>query len=116
MILALQQMIKGYEVEDPPTKKEAAIPLNVFKEAYLRAQSTAEKQLTTLVIGEFFFGCQSCEYLAVSGTRKTMVIRLANIQFFWDNTEIGHRANTTAQSLEKEDIIAITFRLQKNNE
>ena len=87
MILALQQMIKGYEVEDPPTKKEAAIPLNVFKEAYLRAQSTAEKQLTTLVIGEFFFGCQSCEYLQVTGTRKTTAITIEDIKFFRQNRD-----------------------------
>jgi len=50
----------------------------------LQAKSITEKQLANLVIGAFFFRCQSCGHLTVASSKKTTEIKLSNIRFFMD--------------------------------
>jgi len=95
MVPSMQQMIREYGVVDPPTKQEAALPLSVLKEAYLKATSSRKQQHANLIIGAFFFDFRSCEYLVVTGTCKTTTIRVSDVWFFKDKVEIRHSERTT---------------------
>ena len=41
-----------------------------------------------LATGAFFFGMRSCEYLTVSGTRKTKQLTVNDIRFFKNSTKL----------------------------
>ena len=60
----------------------------------------------------FFFAMRSCEYLTITGERRTKLLRVQDLRFFQDRTDITHD-NTTNHLA---DIICIMFRDQKNGE
>jgi hypothetical protein len=55
---------------------------------------------------------RSCEYLKVSGSRKTKLLLLEDIQFHTDNREISHSSPEIFDC----DTVTITFKDQKNGE
>lgn len=55
---------------------------------------------------------RSCEYLTITGTRKTKRLCLRNIRFFRGGREIKH----TDKTLPSSDYISITFEDQKNGD
>ena len=61
----------------------------------------------------FFFAFRSCEYLTVTGTRKTKLLCVQDFRFFLNKAEISHQ---NPDHLHFADIISITFRDQKNGE
>ena len=60
-----------------------------------------------------FFGMRSCEYLNVTGTRKTKQLRISDIRFFKNNNELKDKSNPFIQFA---DTVSITFRFQKNKQ
>jgi hypothetical protein len=67
--------------------------------------------LCELYIGAFFFAMHSCEYLKVSGQRKTKMLALRNIRFYKKNKLLQHND----PSLQKADTVSITFEEQKRD-
>lgn len=65
-----------------------------------------------LAIGAFFFAMRSCEYMKVSGERRTKLLTLENLRFFRDNQALS----LTDPELHTADCVAITFIFQKNDE
>ena len=74
--------------------------------------SERARALADLSIGAFFFAMRSCEYLKVSGTRKTKRLTLRNLRFFKNGELMDHRSPllTTAE------VLSITFVDQKNDQ
>ncbi len=64
-----------------------------------------------LFTGAFFFAMRSCEYLKVSGTRRTKLLTLKNIRFFKGRRELKH----SDKSLHSADTVSITFEFQKKD-
>ena len=70
-----------------------------------------DKALARLAIGAFFYAMQSCEYLTVTGPRKTKIARVENIRFHLN----GHEIPVTARNLARADTVSITFVEQKSD-
>ena len=66
-----------------------------------------------LACGAFFYGMRSCEYLSISGTRKTKRFKVRNIRFFKNNVEIKDKRGPL---LKYTDTVSITFESQKNGQ
>jgi hypothetical protein len=64
-----------------------------------------------LFIGAFFFAMRSCEYLNVSGRRKTKILTIKNIRFFKGRSELHH----SNPSLHHATTVSITFEFQKKD-
>jgi hypothetical protein len=65
-----------------------------------------------LATAAFYYAMRSCEYLKVSGTRKTKLLTVEDIQFHKENREIDRQSQQTFDS----DTVSVTFRDQKNGE
>jgi hypothetical protein len=70
-----------------------------------------EKAMCQLFTGAFFFAMRSCEYLQVSGTCRTKILKLKNIRFFNEKKELHHKDNY----LKLADTVSITFEFQKKD-
>ena len=67
-----------------------------------------------LACGAFFYGIRSCEYLSVSGTRKTKRLTVRNnIRLFKNNVEMKDKRRPL---LTYADTVSITFESQKNGQ
>jgi hypothetical protein len=73
--------------------------------------STYDKALCELFIGAFFFAMRSCEYVQVSGSRKTKILSVKNIKFFKGKRLLEHRDPL----LHLADCVSITFERQKKD-
>merc|ERR1711974_421962 len=69
--LIIQRQTRGYKKEDGAVKHQKWLPLQVFKSIYSNKFSPEDEALGQLISGALFFGMRSCEYLLVSGERKT---------------------------------------------
>ena len=61
----------------------------------------------------FFFEMRSCEYLTVTGRRKTKRLKVRNIRFFKNNSEVKDKRSPLVRYA---DTVAITFEFQKNRQ
>jgi hypothetical protein len=75
------------------------------------AETPKEKCLARLAIGAFFHAMRSCEYLQVSGERRTRIICVRDVRFFRRQIELSHDDPDLAFA----DAVAITFRYQKTD-
>jgi hypothetical protein len=77
-------------------------------------QDLASTELETagadLAMGAFFFACRSCEYLHVSGERRTKTLRIGDVQFRIGRQVIPH----TSPDLHQAEQVSVVFRDQKN--
>ena len=78
---------------------------------YANTFTPVDEALGQLASGAFFFGMRSCEYLTVNGSRKTKRLKVRNIRFFRNNTEITDKRSAI---LKFADTVSITFEFQKN--
>jgi hypothetical protein len=46
--------------------------------------------ISQLIIAAFFFARHSCEYISVSGDRRTKVLCMRNVRFFLGRQELIH--------------------------
>ena len=86
----LQRQYRGYKKLDPPEKQQVALTGSIIKELSKMAFTPLDKAMCQLFTGAFFFAMRSCEYLKVSGTRRTKLLTLQNIRFFKGRREIKH--------------------------
>ena len=107
----LLRQLRGYKKFDPPSKQQAALTGTILRELNNLALTRLEKVMCELFTGAFFFAMRSCEYLKVSGKRRTKIIELGNIRFFKGRRELTH----SDKNLRKADSVSITFELQKRD-
>jgi hypothetical protein len=109
----LLRTLKGLKSEDPPPRKQAPATPELIR---LLASSTdavpLDNAIGKLACGAYFYAMRSCEYLKVSGSRKTKLLLLEDIQFHVENREISHSSPKIFDC----DTITITFKDQKNGE
>jgi hypothetical protein len=74
------------------------------------ANTESESASADLAMGAFFFACRSCEYLHVSGTRRTKTLRVGDIQFRQGRHVIPH----LSPDLHLAEQVSVVFRDQKN--
>ena len=96
-------------------RQQKAVTASILKDmnraAQKRSASAAEKAASQLAIGAFFFAMRSCEYVHVTGSRRTKPLRLRNIRFFKRNRvmSLHDHGLTTATA------VSITFEHQKTD-
>jgi len=67
----LQRQLQGYKSVDPAPRPQVAMTTSILRQFYRTAISPYDKALCELFMGAFFFAMRSCEYMQVSGLRKT---------------------------------------------
>lgn len=89
--LLLQQQLRGYNSLDTPTRPQVAMTASILHQFYSIALSSFDKALCKLVIGAFFFTMCSCEYIQVTGPRKTKLLTVKNINFYKGKKLLHHK-------------------------
>jgi hypothetical protein len=107
----LQRQLRGYSSTDKPESPQVAITASVLREFYKLSLSEVDKALCELFIGAFFFAMRSCEYVTVSGPRKTKLLCLRNIRFYQGRRLLPH----SNPLLHLAECVSITFELQKKD-
>ena len=111
----LQQQNRGYKNLDPNVKQQKALPLTVLRYLDSHALSAKDKAISKLCIGATFFAMRSCEYsktCLLEESKRTKIIRLRNLRFFFNNREIPH----SSPFLHRANYLCITFEFQKSDE
>ena len=111
MSLFLTRQISGYVDADPSVKQEKALPVSVFRKLLANNFCPTDTAMGQLATGAFFFGMRSCEYLSVTGHRKTKRLTVKDIRFFKNNVELTDKKSPL---IEFADTVSITFVFQKN--
>jgi hypothetical protein len=109
--LFLYRQFRGYKKLDKPEKQQVTLTGSVIKELQKMAFTPLDIAMCQLFTGAFFFAMRSCEYLKVSGQRRTKILTLRNIRFFKGQRELHHND----KSLQKADSVSITFEFQKKD-
>ena len=86
--------------------KVKALSLSMFHDLYNTKFTPLDEAMGELSCGVFFFGMGSCEYLTVTGTRKTECLRLRNVRFSKNDVELKDRRNPNIQFA---DTVSLTF-------
>jgi len=108
----LQRQLRGYTNKDASSTPQKAATPRIFRELHRLDATPVDRACSELTIGAFFFAMRSCEYLKVSGERRTKMICLENIRFFRNKRELPH----DHPELHLADSVSITFIFQKNDE
>jgi len=96
---------------DPGEVPQVAVTGSILCQFHKQSISLLDLALCELFIGAFFFAMRSCEYIQVSGQRKTKLLALRNIRFFIGNKPLHHGSN----SLHLADKVSITFEFLKRD-
>jgi hypothetical protein len=111
--LILLRTLKGLKSDDPPPKKQAPATPELIRLLAISDESVPlDHAIGKLACGSYFYAMRSCEYLKVSGPRKTKILLVEDIQFHVANREIHHSSPEIFDS----DTVTLTFKDQKNGE
>ena len=112
LAFVLQRQFRSYKNNDKPEVPQAAMTGSILREFYkLSSSSSSDRALCELFIGAFFFAMRSCEYVKVSGYRKTKVLQVKSIRFFKGKKALKH----SDPLLHMADCVSITFEFQKRD-
>jgi hypothetical protein len=109
LVFFLQRQLRGYATVYPPPSPQVAITATVLQEFYKLSISSYDTALCKLFMGAFFFAMRSCEYVQVSGTRKTKILAVRNTSFYKGKKLLNHHD----PFLHFADCALICFELQK---
>jgi hypothetical protein len=104
--------LKGYKNHDPSARPQKALTPSILRELSRNDDGPLNRATHQLARGAFFFAMRSCEYLTVTGERRTKRLRLGNLKFIRNKRSVRLDDPFLALS----DTIAITFEFQKNDE
>ena len=110
----LSRLLRGYKLQDSPTKHQKCLPISVFKMMWSNQQTETSLAIGQLVCLAVFFGMRSCEYSTVQGDRKTKILRLCDFVFRYKKRIIAITLANLFQ-LEHATSVSITFHRQKND-
>jgi hypothetical protein len=108
----LSDQLKGYKNNDPSAKPQKALTPSILRELSRNDDGELNRATHQLARGAFFFAMRSCEYLTVTGERRTKRLRLGNIKFIRNHRTLRHDDPFLALA----DTVSITFEFQKNEE
>ncbi len=108
----LSDQLKGYKNSDPSARPQKALTPSILRELCRNNDGELNQATHQLTRGAFFFAMRSCEYLTVTGERRTKRLRLGNLKFIRNKRTVRLDDPLLALS----DTIAITFEFQKNDE
>jgi hypothetical protein len=103
----LQRIYKSYQDGDDNLKQQKAVTASLLSHMFEHAQRAAAE----LAISTFFSMMRSCQYVHVSGSRRTKPLCLWNLRFFRDNRVLLHFDPNLASAT----TLAITFEYQKTD-
>jgi len=106
-----QRQLQCYKSLDPGEVPQIVVTGSILRQFHKQSISPLDLALCELFIGAFFFAMRSCEYIQVSGQRKTKLLALRNIRFFIGNKPLHHGSN----SLHLADTVSITFEFLKRD-
>jgi hypothetical protein len=106
----LSWQISGFKGLDPAPKRQKAVSIKVLKAMEDLANSPAAVAAADLAMAAFFFACRSCEYIQVTGPRRTKPIRVGDVQFRQGKLIISH----DSPELHLAETVSVIFRDQKN--
>ncbi len=100
--------------DDPKKVQQKALPFILLDELAKHQVIEMDIALEQLSISTAFFACCSCEYLMVprQDEKQTKLLFLWNIRFFKN----GYLTSAPSAELESADSVAITFKIQKNEQ
>jgi hypothetical protein len=107
----LQRQFRHFSNTDKPPTQQAAVTGSILRKFHQLTTTNLEKTMCDLFIGAFFFAMRSCEYLSVTGIRRTKLLQVNNIRFFKSKRELDH----SDKQLHQADTISITFEFQKKD-
>ncbi len=112
--ILLSQQFRAYCNDDPKQVQQKALPFAVLDELAKRQVTDLDKAIVQLTISATFFACHSCEYLNIPRRemKRTKLLCLQNIRFFKE----GHLLLALSDNLEFADSMAMTFKMQKNDQ
>jgi hypothetical protein len=108
----LRRQLKGYANNDPASKGQKPIPLDLINKMITR--QSLEPGLIVfheLTLLAFFFAMRSCEYLKTTGERRTEPLRRRNFVFRKNNKIMPH----DNPNLHLADTVTLTFEFQKQD-
>lgn len=89
----LTRQLRHYSFQDPPSKREKAIPRGLVTQAAQAADSSPLAQcMACLILIALFFCLRSCEYTKTSSHRRTVQFRYKDMQFHDAQGIIPHDA------------------------
>jgi hypothetical protein len=108
------QQFRAFRNDDPKEEQQKALPFSVLGKFAKRQVTETDKGITQLTIGAAFFACRLCKFSKVPRReeKRTKLLRLRNIRFFKNGCQLPSQSN----DLESADSVAITFKMQKNDE
>lgn len=111
LLSAIARQIHGYKQQDPNIKNQQFLPISSFIDIYNDNSTPLHTDLGQLTAGALFFAMRSCEYTNVQSKepRKTKILCLRNIRFFYNDSEMSNPDN-----FHQADFVSITFEFQKN--
>ncbi len=112
--ILLSQQFRAFRNDDPKEEQQKALPFSVLDELAKCQVTKTDKGITQLTIGAAFFACRSCKYSKVLRSKEkcTKLLQLQNICFFKNGRQLPLQSN----DLELVDSVAITLKMQKNDE
>jgi hypothetical protein len=108
----LSDQLKGYKNSDPSARPPKALTPSILQELAGNDDGPLNRATHQLARGAFFFAMHSCEYLTVTGERRTKRLHLGNLQLLWNKRTVQLDDPFLALC----DTISITFEFQKNEE
>ena len=107
-------MIRGYEKEDPPPKRQKAITPALLLDMVKFAKGFSEwaKHTADLVVGAYFFAMRACEFCQTEKPGRTRKVTLGDVVF----RDKGSRvlAHEDPKLAENAMFVTICFKDQKN--
>jgi hypothetical protein len=81
--ITLSNLFRSYKTQDPPMKREKAVPLSLLAHLLKTLESPLDRLAVSLMISALFFCLRSCEYLHTPGgsSKKTKILLLGGIRF-----------------------------------
>ena len=109
----IHKLLVSYKEVDPPTKRQASLPMFVFQELLEDKSSSLDEAIGELTNGALYFAMRSCEYSTTTEKNpRTKRLKIRNIAFY---NSRGHKLKKR-KNFAKAHCVKITFENQKNGE
>ena len=109
----IHKLLLSYKEVDPPTKRQASLPMCVFKDLLDDKSTALDEAIGELTNGALHFAMRSCEYSTTNEKNtRTKRLRIRNIAFY---NSRGHRLRKK-KKFAAAHCVKITFENQKNGE
>jgi len=84
----IERQLQGYRVDDPASKRQAALPLLLFETLWKNDKTPLSEATGQLTVGALYFAMRSCEYLYTSQDIRTQLLALEDVKFYTNGQEV----------------------------